>query len=706
MSTSSSPSSEIRPRLSPTERLTRAWRKGLAPPPRISIPDWADANRKLAKAAGSTSGAWRTSTVEIARGPMLAATEPGVHVLTAMVSTQLLKTSLLENIFGHAAHLDPCPMLLVQPKDDAAEQFSKERIGPMVEATPVLKDLVGSSKTRNAKETLHFKAFPGGFLALVGAGSPDNLARRPVRIVMYDEVDKYPVTREGDPIDLGDERMATFVNWLSVRACSPTVEEESRIEASWLSSDQRRASLACPHCAHRQFLDFFKHVEWDRDGAAHKTKTAAIYCEACQRPWNEGERLRALSTIRWHQTRAFTCCEVRQDPLEAYEAAWRVDGLADPVVAVWDWWSGDRWAVWRATCAHCGKWAVDNEHAGFQAGKLYSPWAKDTPAHQASKWIAAQGDEDKIQTWWNTQQGLPYKRHTGKALKTDALAARAEAWNAEVPDGVAVLTAGVDVQDYRLEIELVGWGANEESWSLDYHVIDGEMSDPETVEQLDAWLKRRWRRADGRGFALEAACMDSGGHHTQAVYTFAKARLGRKIWAIKGESGRAGQRNPVWPVKRPSTRTKKSFRPVILGVNAAKDAIRDRLLKTAPGPGYMHFPADRDLGYYAQLTAERLVVKEQSGRKFRVWELPSGRANEALDCRVYAYGALCGLMHMGLRLNRKAEDVGASAPAPSALSADADHTEAGAIPASPAAPAPQPKRVSKYRPGTAARLAR
>lgn len=161
---------------------------------------------------------------------MLAVTEPGVEVLTCMVSTQLLKTALLENIFGYHAHLDPCPILLVQPKEDAAEAFSKERIAPMVRVTPALKALVGHRHTRKSEDTLLYKAFPGGFLALVGAGSPDNLARRPIRLTLYDEVDKYPVTKEGDPFALGDERQATFSNALSVRVCSPTLAGESRIE--------------------------------------------------------------------------------------------------------------------------------------------------------------------------------------------------------------------------------------------------------------------------------------------------------------------------------------------------------------------------------------------------------------------------------------------------------------------------------------------
>jgi phage terminase large subunit GpA-like protein len=226
-----------------------------------------------------------------------------------------------------------------------------------------------------------------------------------------------------------------------------------------------------------------------------------------------------------------------------------------------------------------------------------------------------------------------------------------------VPDGVGLITVGGDVQDDRVELETIGWGHNEESWSIDHAVIEGDPESAELWKRVDEYLKRVWRRADGRGFAVSAACIDSGGHHTQKVYEFAKARLGRRIWAIKGESARGGARSPVWPTKRPSSRTKSTFRPVIIGVNAAKDTIRNRLHVEEPGAGFMHFPNDRDIGYFEQLTSERSVVKVSGGQKYRVWELPPGRANEALDCRVYAYAALCGLTHLGLKLNRRADIV-------------------------------------------------
>ena len=649
------------------EQLRRDVRAAWSAPPRLSIPDWADRHRVLAKGFGATSGPWSTAAVEIARGPMLAPTEPGVHTITVMCCTQLMKTEFLLNVFAYHAHTDPCPILILQPKDDAAEQFSKERLQPSISATPVLKALIPSSKTRDAEATLTYKAFPGGFVALAGAGSPDNLARRPIRILLADEVDKYPITREGDPIMLAEERTATFgLNWLSIRACSPTVEEESRIAAMYAQSDQRRASVACPHCGHRQFLDFFRHVHWQRrlddkgEPVEHLHKTARIHCDACAASWSEGERLRALATIRWHQTRPFECCGARHVPLDAFDTAWRTD-REDKALggAVWRWWSDKvdgRYAVYRATCPTCGEFGIDNRHAGFQASKLYSPSQKDRPADIVEKYLQAKGTPDSELAWWNTQMGLPHKPNVGKAVAVTALLARCEVWPDEIPEGVAVLTVGVDVQDYRVELEVVGWGMNEESWSIDYHVIDGEFSEPGTQAQLDDYLQRIWRRSDGRGFEILTACIDSGGHHTQAVYSFCKARLGRRIWAIKGESARTGQRNPVWPTKRPSSRNKAAFRPVILGVNAAKDTIRQRLHLDKPGPGYMHFPTTRDVGYFEQLTAERSVVKTAPGGiRYRIWELPAGKANEAGDCRVYAYGALCGAMHMGLQLNRKAE---------------------------------------------------
>lgn len=694
---------------SKADRLRRASRRGWTPPPRISLPEWADRYRVLAKEAGSTSGKYRTGRVEIARGPMLAATEPGCRKISAMVATQLLKTTLIENITGYHAHLDPCPMLIVQPKDTAALQFSKERVAPFIKATPVLRGLVGASKTRDAGDTLDYKAFPGGFLGIVGAGSPDNLARRPIRIILFDEVDKYAPLKEGDPLLIGAERLATFEsNSLDVAVCSPTVTGESKIEVRFNQSDQRRASVACPHCGHRQFLDFFRHVHWEKgkDGKTHRPETAQVYCERCNESWTEGQRLRALGTIRWHQTRPFECCGVFQKPLDRYEAEWHSDTGSAAVDRIWDWWEGPRHAVYRAKCSECGTWAVPNIHAGFQAGKLYSPWQNDSPPRMAEKFLAITDEDGKL-TFYNTQLALTYRKHMAKQVDGHALLARRENWpEGFVPNGVAMLTAGIDTQDYRIEIEVVGWGRDEESWSIEHHVIDGEMSDPDVRAQLERFLSRTWYRADERPFTIAAACQDSGGHHTDAVYAFSKENLRRKWWAIKGESARTGFRNPLWPTKRPSSRSKKTFRPIILGVNAGKDTILQSYLpKPTPGPGYMHFNGDWDLPAFEQLTSEQIEIKGEGSQKIRRWVPIAGRANERLDCRVYALAALRGLMHTGLKLNREADKVGAEVTPNTEVVGDpddGDRDESDHLPDAEAPPTPAMPKSTPAPPATTA----
>ena len=241
-------------------------------------------------------------------------------------------------------------------------------------------------------------------MAMASAGSPDNLARRPIRVLLCDEIDKYPVTREGDPIGLAEERTATFgLNWLSIRACSPTVDGESRIADSYEASDQRRASVECPHCSHRMFLDFFKHVVWQKkldsrgEPVGHLPKTARIHCEACGSEWSEGHRLNALATVRWHQTRPFECCGRRQLPLDVYDGAWRA-GAEGALARAWAWWDDKnegRYAVYRSVCSECGVFSVENTHAGFQASKMFSPWQKDRPADVAGKWLAAKGNPDR-----------------------------------------------------------------------------------------------------------------------------------------------------------------------------------------------------------------------------------------------------------------------------------------------------------------------
>lgn len=613
----------------------------MSPVSKMTVPEWADTYRHLSPAVSSIGGAWKTSRVEIARGPMMAVTEEGVRTISIKSATQTMKSSILESIIGYHAHLNPGPMLLTQPKEDSARSFSKERLAPMIRATPVLRDIFGDVARDRSGDSLQYKEFPGGFLAIESAGSPTNLAMRAIRITLLDEIDKYEGTKEGDPVLLAEERTATFVNGLHVRTCSPTWEETSRIEKSYNDSDMRRPYVACPHCSHEQTLEFFKHVQWKKsdDGREHFPLTAAIYCESCGAEWSEDQRRKLITTegaIRWHQTRKFECCGVHQEPIKTRS---------------WDWDAEAQCGY--ATCTECGKRAVSNEHAGFTASKLFSPFI--TVPTLAEKWIQSKDDIESRQVFYNTQLGMAFSAQAARKVEVHSLASRREVFPARVPKGVLRLTAGVDTQKDRLEIQVVGWGyPGEEAWSVDYHILPGDPSKPELWNRLEEYLQSTFAYEEGGQMRISATCIDSGGEYTQSVYAFCQPRAKRNIWAIKGSSW-SKQGDPVWPVPKSRKTRDWGYKPVVIAVDSAKDAMRQKLLTEEPGPGYFHIPAERSDGWLEQLTAENLILEKKGGFTSRRWRSLPGRANEAWDTLIYAYAALCGLRAVrGLKLERAA----------------------------------------------------
>ena len=617
--------------------MAHARRVNLKPPPTLSLSQWAAKYAVLSRETSAQTGRFRAYAYQV--GMMEAVTDPSVTTISVMKSARVGYTKILDHVIGYFIHQDPAPMLVVQPTVEDAEDYSVTEIEPMLRDTPVLAEIVGDLRAKDAKQKQSKRLFKNGAsAAFVGANSPRGFRRITARVVIFDEVDGYPITgagKEGDQIKLGMRRSQTFWNRKIILGSTPTVKGESRIDKSYLLSDQRKFFLPCPHCGTMQVLEWggvdTPHgIKWDKDEAGAALPDTAHYVCIAGCIIDEGDKPDMLQRGEWRPSAPFT------------------------------------------------------GHAGFHIWTGYSLDPNASWPNLVSEWIEVKDDPLTRQTFINTVLGEPYEDRGERPLAETRLVARCEVFPAEIPNGAAVLTVGVDVQDDRLELEVVGWGRNEESWSIAYEVFDGDPGEPAIWDRLDAFLKRIWTRADGRGFVAEAVCIDTGGHHTQAAYNFAKARLGRKVWAIKGESAVGGKRSPVWPTKRPTSRTKKAFRPIIIGVNAAKDAIRNRLHVDQPGPGYMHFPSDRDINYFAQLTSERSVLTITGGQKFWKWELPNGRANEALDCRVYAYAALCGLLHMGLKLNRRADEIGASAT-PIMRVVDA----APAEPSSPLAAQPQ-----------------
>lgn len=489
-----------------------------------------------------------------------------------MCGAQLGKSEMLLNTIGyHMAH-DPAPILMMQPTVDMAQSFSKDRVtAGLLRSTPCLRDKVKDPKARDANNTTLHKVFPGGALSLVGANSPSSLASRPIRVVLCDEVDRYPPSagEEGDPISLAKRRAATFWNRKIISVSTPTNKDASRIEASYEESDRRKFHVPCPHCGTAQEMKW-QNVVWDEG-----PKDAAYHCEECGTAWTDADRQKAIRQGQWVAQRPF------------------------------------------------------NGIAGFHLNGLYSPWL--VLADAVEDFLAARKDPMRLRTFVNTFLGETWEDE-GETVDEHSVAERREEYP-HIPEDVVLLTAGVDVQDDRLEIEVLGWGAGEETWQIDYHVIYGDPSAPKLWSQLDEIILQKYDHPSGEELIVRATCVDSGGHHTRAVYNYAKTRAGHRVFAIKGIGGEG---KPI--VGRPSKNNIGKIPLYGIGVDTAKELHYARLRIDEPGPGYCHFPKVRDDEYFRQLTAEKIVMKYHKGYARRTWVKIRTR-NEALDVRVYAMAA-------------------------------------------------------------------
>jgi len=553
----------------------------LRPPPDLKVSEWADTERKLSPEASAEPGQWTTTRAEYQRGIMDAFSDPTIETIVVMSSAQVGKTEILNNLVGFHVGQDPAPMLVVQPTLDMAQTWSKDRLAPMLRDTPALSNLVSDPRSRDSGNTTLHKIFPGGHITACGANSPSSLASRPVRVVLCDEVDRYPVSAgaEGDPVSLARKRASTFWNRRIGLFSTPTLKGNSRIETAFEESDKRFYFVPCAHCGHEQTLKWAQ-VRWDEG----QPETAAYMCEDCGVLWTDAERVRAIKNGHWQAT------------------------------------------------------AESKRVAGFHLSGLYSPW---TPLESAVlDFLEAKKQPATLRVFVNTYLGETWEDQ-GERVDDYAVAERREDFGEQLPREILVLTAGVDVQDDRLEIEIVGWGKDEESWSLDYKTIYGDPSSPAVWQDLDSAFAQEFEREDGKILHVRAACIDSGGHHTNSVYTYVRPREGKRIFAIKGVGGEG---KPL--VGKPGRNNIGKIRLFPIGVDTAKDLLYSRLKISEPGPGYLHFPLKRSDEYFRQLTAEKIVIRYHKGFARREWVKMRPR-NEALDVRVYAMAAL-GILNLNL----------------------------------------------------------
>ena len=559
----------------------------LRPPPPLTVSQWADKYRVLSAESSAEPGRWHTEKAPYQRAIMDAIGDPHVRSVVVMSAAQIGKTdAFILNPLGYYMDYAPCPVMCMQPTLDMGQTLSKDRIAPMIRDTPRLTGLV-DTKSRYAGNTVMKKNFPGGHITIVGANSPSSLASRPIKVLLADEIDRYPKSAgtEGDPLDLAKKRQTTFWDYKTVMVSTPTIKGDSRIEDAYLLSTQEEWNVPCPECgAYQPFL--WENVKFDPNDL---DKGVSYVCRECG------------------------CI--------ANEYRWKEQGIHGKYVA-----------------ANPGA-----EARGFHLNTLASTfvgWKEVVQKFIEAKIALDHGNPEQMKVWVNTELGETWEER-GIQLEDTELFNRREIYAAEVPDDVLYLTAGVDVQDDRFEVEVVGWGEGVESWGIRYQKIYGDMLSDQVWDDLDNFLLRTWQKADGTAYPLLATCIDSGGHHTDAVYRFAKERLNRRIFAIKGMGG-----SGVPFIRNPSKNNRVKAELFILGVDAGKTTIYQRLEVKTPGPNYCHFPSNPEAGYteeyFKGLTAEKKVVRFVKGRLKEYWEIKDKehKRNEPLDLRNYATAAL------------------------------------------------------------------
>ena len=582
------------------------------PDPDLSINQWADQYRVLSRISAGEPGRWRTSRTPFLREIMecLSPSSPYSRVIFVKPA-HIGGSELLLNMLGYIIHYAPGPTMLVQPTVELAKRFSRQRIAPLIENTRVLAERVSDPRERDSGNTILAKEFPGGVLVATGANSSVGLRSMPARYLLMDEVDAYPPsassgavgTEEGDPVDLAIRRTGTFANRQIAMVSTPTIADVSRIDQAYHESDQRKYYVPCPHCG------IFQVLRWAQVKWPERTPAEAWYeCERCHAHVEDHHKTEMLA-----------------------RGQWRAEAPGD------------------------------GETAGFWLNGLYSPWT--TWSQLAKDFLRARKSPERMQTFVNTVLAETFQQAGATRTDVSELLARRQSYSPEtiLPAGVVLITLGADLQADRLELEIVGWGRDEESWSLAYIVLAGDPAQKDLWDSFDQVLSLRFDHPCGREFEIAAACVDCG-FHPSIVQGFCHERMRRaaapRTYPVKGMFGQ----RPIWPRMHSKS---KDNRPLwVIGVDAGKEALYARLKITEPGPGFCHFPiSDQyDFGYFEQLTAETCKVRYNKGFAHREWIKKTGARNEALDARCYAYAALQSLIAGRFRLNKQADQIAAMLP--------------------------------------------
>jgi phage terminase large subunit GpA-like protein len=575
------------------EAARRVWRQRVRPRPRLTGSEWVERFLVLPSSTTRQAGRVRLSVTPYLRDVLDAVTDRHVQQVTFIAPSQSAKTTFVLAVMGYYIHQEPSPTLAVQPTVEMAEDFSKGRFTPTLEASPALRKLIAAPRSRQSANTILSKQYPGGQADFAGANSPAGLASRPKRLVLFDEVDRYPAEAgtEGDPIKIGVARTTSYQRSRKIVVItSPTDEPEEAPDGRWYGSRGWREyvkgsmevwEVACPACGHWQVLDFDR-LRWEAEGDTVDRESVHYPCASCEHPIRDSNR--PAMPGRWRATNPSADPTHRSFHLEGLSAAF----------ALWD--------------------------------------------ELAKEFREVNKDPVLFKTFVNTKLGRLWKDRRIEGLK-DALRARAKRYAPDgqewaVPREAALLTAGVDVQHDRLELVVRAWGVGEESWLVERAILRGDTSQPHVWATLEEYRAgRTWKHELGARLRIRAMCVDAGdGSHAKRVYDYCAPRRSDGVYAVKGHGEFSA---PILPRKPTVVKPGKLW---VIGVNAITERIYRRLNMTERAAGYLHLNEYADDDYVSQLLSEERVTDPKTRKRRFVPR--RGTRNEVLDCEKYAYAAL------------------------------------------------------------------
>lgn len=563
----------------------------LRPKESMTISQWADKYMVLPEGSNE-SGRYSSDTIPYQKDIMDAITDPEVVDVAVMSSSQVGKTTIIMCGIAYYIDYEPATQMLVMPTIKDAEKFSKTRLAQMIEDIPQLADKVADPKASNSNNTILLKSYPGGNIAISGANSPSSLASDPRRIIWMDETDRFPESAgsEGNPIKLAEKRATSYWNKKHIKTSTPTIAGRSKIESAYNKGSMEEWSVQCPECGAWQPYSF-KRLDFE---------SVSMACEECgvlipERQWKE-------SSHKW----------IAHHPERKKARSFRLNEMASPFV---------EWSE-----------IIENFKDADEKVKKFH-------------------DVEDLKVFVNTVLGEPWEETSlGESVSEEVLETRMEVCRADIPEGVLLLTAAVDVQDNRFEVEIRGWARDYETWGIYKTEIYGDLITDEPWNQLEAYLNQPLYFEDGTELNVAGFAIDTGGHFTNRTYKWIKKMraAGKKCYGVKGYAGK-----PEIPLIYKKTivdiKEEHGGKQVvvdrtliyILGVDAGKEDITNRLQIEESGKGYCHFLQGDGRGYddeyFKGLTSEHQINKKVNGMIKKVWVKKSGARNEPLDLFNYNY---------------------------------------------------------------------